>query len=105
MALLVGRWKGALVAVKVIDHRIKGNGNSVDIQREAILSTSVVHPNVVQYCSSLTAECSSMLCCSPCICTFGSASVGVLLFACHLGFISDLHPAQMQRGQIMTQEP
>ncbi|KAL3133428.1 hypothetical protein ABBQ38_007295 [Trebouxia sp. C0009 RCD-2024] len=42
-----GRWKGALVAVKVIDHRIKGNGNSVDIQREAILSTSVVHPNVV----------------------------------------------------------
>lgn len=42
-----GRWKGALVAVKVIDHRIKGNGNAVDIQRETILSTSVVHPNVV----------------------------------------------------------
>ena len=42
-----GRWKGALVAVKVIDHRVKGNGNAVDIQRETILSTSVVHPNVV----------------------------------------------------------
>ena len=45
--LSAGRWKGALVAVKVIDHRIKGNGNAVDIQRETILSTSVVHPNVV----------------------------------------------------------
>ncbi len=42
-----GRWKGALVAVKVIDHRVKGNGNAVDIQRETILSTYVVHPNVV----------------------------------------------------------
>ncbi len=30
-----------------IDHRVKGNGNAVDIQRETILSTSVVHPNVV----------------------------------------------------------
>lgn len=35
------------MAVKVIDHRVKGNGNAVDIQRETILSTSVVHPNVV----------------------------------------------------------
>ena len=46
-----GRWKGALVAVKVIDHRVKGNGNAVDIQRETILSTSVVHPNVVSVAS------------------------------------------------------
>ena len=46
-----GRWKGALVAVKVIDHRVKGNGNAVDIQRETILSTSVVHPNVVSVVS------------------------------------------------------
>ena len=50
LVLPAGRWKGALVAVKVIDHRIKGNGNAVDIQRETILSTSVVHPNVVSSC-------------------------------------------------------
>lgn len=39
------------MAVKVIDHRVKGNGNAVDIQRETILSTSVVHPNVVSVAS------------------------------------------------------
>ena len=54
---LAGRWKGAIVAVKVIDHRIKGNGNSVDIQRETILSTSVVHPNVVRHLGIFSSGC------------------------------------------------
>ena len=62
VALLAGRWKGALVAVKVIDHRIKGNGNAVDIQRETILSTSVVHPNVVQQQWALTVETGFLAC-------------------------------------------
>ncbi|DBA79881.1 TPA: hypothetical protein ACH3X1_008206 [Trebouxia sp. C0004] len=43
-----GRWKGALIAVKVMDHTVKGNSsNAVDIQRETSLSVSLVHPNVV----------------------------------------------------------
>lgn len=55
------------MAVKVIDHRVKGNGNAVDIQRETILSTSVVHPNVVCYrgISNLSVEgCHPWLVCS-----------------------------------------
>lgn len=44
---LQGRWKGAIVAIKVIDHRLKGNDMGMDIQRESMLSTSIVHPNVV----------------------------------------------------------
>lgn len=99
MALLVGRWKGALVAVKVIDHRIKGNGNSVDIQREAILSTSVVHPNVVQYRSSLIAECSVMLCCPAMV------LAAALVVGCFRLHATELHTAQVQRSQTVTQEP
>ena len=46
--LRAGRWKGALIAVKVMDHMVKGNSsNAVDIQRETSLSVSLVHPNVV----------------------------------------------------------
>ena len=45
--VLQGRWKGAIVAIKVIDHRLKGNDMGMDIQRESMLSTSIVHPNVV----------------------------------------------------------
>ncbi|DBA69100.1 TPA: hypothetical protein ACH3X2_013106 [Trebouxia sp. C0005] len=56
-----GRWKGALVAVKVIDHRVKGNGNAVDIQRETILSTSVVHPNVVSTYKIVTVNASRQM--------------------------------------------
>ena len=35
------------MAIKVIDHRLKGNDMGMDIQRESMLSTSIVHPNVV----------------------------------------------------------
>ncbi|KAK9823953.1 hypothetical protein WJX72_006631 [[Myrmecia] bisecta] len=42
-----GRWKGAIVAIKVIEHSPKRGGNSVDAMRESALSQSVQHPNVV----------------------------------------------------------
>ncbi|DBA92394.1 TPA: hypothetical protein ACH3X1_015765 [Trebouxia sp. C0004] len=43
----LGRWKGVLIAVKVLDHMVKGNSsNAVDIQKETSLSVSLVHPNV-----------------------------------------------------------
>ncbi len=41
-----GRWKGAIVAVKVIDHRVQP-GKTYDLSREPLLSMSVSHPNVV----------------------------------------------------------
>ena len=41
------RWKGALVAVKVIEHGRQDSSSAVDIARESSLATSVVHPNVV----------------------------------------------------------
>ena len=40
-----GRWKGAVVAVKVIDHRVQ-QGKTHDLSREPLLSMSVSHPNV-----------------------------------------------------------
>lgn len=42
-----GRWKGAIVAVKVIDHRVQP-GKTHDLSREPLLSMSVSHPNVLQ---------------------------------------------------------
>lgn len=41
-----GRWKGAVVAVKVIDHRVS-LGKTHDLSREPLLSMSVSHPNIV----------------------------------------------------------
>jgi len=41
-----GRWKGAIVAVKVIDHRVQP-GKTYDLSREPLLSMSVSHPHVV----------------------------------------------------------
>ena len=45
--MCAARWKGALVAVKVIDHGRQDSSSAVDIARETSLATSVVHPNVV----------------------------------------------------------
>ena len=47
---LAGRWRGALVAVKVVEHRVQP-GQSVDLSREPLLSMSVSHPHVVQVSS------------------------------------------------------
>ena len=48
-----GRWKGALVAIKVVEHT-SGEGGKADViegARESLLAASVSHPNVVR-CSS-----------------------------------------------------
>ena len=39
-----GRWKGAMVAIKVLDHALILQD---DISRETLLSTSIAHPCVV----------------------------------------------------------
>lgn len=55
-AVCAARWKGALVAVKVIDHGRQDSSSAVDIARESSLATSVVHPNVVTFLTPF-AEC------------------------------------------------
>ncbi len=47
-----GRWKGVLVAVKIVGHRAaakrtEGGAARGDPQRESLLSSSMMHPNVV----------------------------------------------------------
>ena len=56
------RWKSAVVAVKIIEHRGEGEvvssgGQRVNIGRESLLATTMSHPNVVQtyHISSMTA--------------------------------------------------
>lgn len=95
--------KGALVAVKVIDRRVKGNGNSVDIEREAILSTSIVHPNVLPYCSYSRPNA------APCFwlalqLSFRQPFCRRAFVCMPSGFHAELYPAPMQRGQTVTQE-
>ncbi|GAB4814999.1 hypothetical protein N2152v2_002045 [Parachlorella kessleri] len=41
-----GRWNGALVAIKVVEHRVLG-GKAYDLSREPLLSLSVSHPNCI----------------------------------------------------------
>lgn len=50
-----GRWKGVLVAVKIVEHRAAaqradGTLPKGDPQRESLLSSSMMHPNVVCDC-------------------------------------------------------
>lgn len=40
-----GRWKGAYVAIKLIEHSLT-SGLAEQVKREAALSTTVSHPNV-----------------------------------------------------------
>ena len=42
-----GRWKGALVAIKVVEHSLEGNADVIEAARESLLAASVSHPNVV----------------------------------------------------------
>ncbi len=44
-----GRWRGTLVAIKVVEHA-PGAGmedQAEKMEREALLATSLIHPNVV----------------------------------------------------------
>jgi hypothetical protein len=42
-----GRWKGALVAVKVIEHN-EDVASRLEGLRESVLSANIQHPNVVR---------------------------------------------------------
>jgi len=42
-----GRWKGVLVAIKVVEHNMSGSAMVVEGARESLLAASVAHPNVV----------------------------------------------------------
>ena len=53
-----GRWKGAMVAIKVLDHALILQD---DISRETLLSTSIAHPCVVSAAGRGAAE-SKALC-------------------------------------------
>jgi len=65
-----GRWKGAMVAIKVLEHALILQD---DISRETLLSTSIAHPGVVRFAGfdcvavqtlqrSLCIYCSSAMC-------------------------------------------
>ena len=44
-----GKWQGALVAIKVVEHRLRKSLEEMDEARESLLSASVSHPNVVRF--------------------------------------------------------
>lgn len=46
--LCVGRWNGAVVAVKVVEHPMTSTAAVLAGGRESLLATSVAHPNVVR---------------------------------------------------------
>ena len=45
-ALGAGKWKGVTVAVKIVEHSAETEGELLQL-RESLLSSSIVHPNVV----------------------------------------------------------
>ncbi len=47
MVLCAGRWKGALVAIKVVEHDMTGSSLVVEGARESLLAASIAHPNIV----------------------------------------------------------
>ncbi len=42
-----GKWKGVTVAVKIVEHSAETEGELLQL-RESLLSSSIVHPNVVR---------------------------------------------------------
>ncbi len=59
-----GKWKGVTVAVKIVEHSAETEGELLQL-RESLLSSSIVHPNVVsahgrfrtQWTEHLSGEC------------------------------------------------
>ena len=43
-----GKWKGVTVAVKIVEHSAETEGELLQL-RESLLSSSIVHPNVVSH--------------------------------------------------------
>ena len=44
--LCTGKWKGVTVAVKIVEHTSEASAGIKEL-RESILSSSIIHPNVV----------------------------------------------------------
>lgn len=44
--MATGKWKGVTVAVKIVEHNAETENELIQL-RESLLSSSVVHPNVV----------------------------------------------------------
>lgn len=51
-----GRWKGALVAIKIVEHSYGGDADVIEGARESLLAASVSHPNVVACYKICTGE-------------------------------------------------
>ena len=47
LGVVTGKWKGVTVAVKIVEHNAETESELVQL-RESLLSSSVVHPNVVR---------------------------------------------------------
>ena len=50
-----GKWKGVTVAVKIVEHSAETEGELLQL-RESLLSSSIVHPNVVSAHGSFRTE-------------------------------------------------
>ena len=50
-----GKWKGVTVAVKIVEHSAETEGELLQL-RESLLSSSIVHPNVVSAYGSFRTE-------------------------------------------------
>ncbi|KAK9827328.1 hypothetical protein WJX81_005997 [Elliptochloris bilobata] len=50
-----GRWKNTMVAIKVVEHSTK-DGNEATAEREALLATSLSHPNIISTYKICTAQ-------------------------------------------------
>ena len=50
-----GKWKGVTVAVKIVEHN-EETESSLNQLRESLLSSSIVHPNVVSILSCTTLK-------------------------------------------------
>lgn len=51
-----GRWKGALVAIKIVEHSAGDDADVIEGARESLLAASVSHPNVVACYKICTGE-------------------------------------------------
>jgi hypothetical protein len=56
-----GKWKGVTVAVKIVEHTSEAS-TSIKELRESILSSSIIHPNVVRFLSIPRKSCAVPLC-------------------------------------------
>ena len=58
-----GRWQGALVAIKIVEHSLKGAAAEIEGARESLLAASISHPNVVRSYITLASSTVGCLTC------------------------------------------